>query len=306
MKIGFWGNGPWAHESLELLLKHDAFEVVFVVGRTGVCDSILEGIAYRNDIPFFRPPDANNEDFINVVLGFSPDLNVSMSYDQIIKKSLFECAYLGFINCHAGALPFYRGRNVLNWAIINGEKQFGITVHYIDEGIDTGDIVRQEFIDITSEDDYGTVLSKAEKSCPRVLLAALHEIVAGKEKRIPQNTIHPVGFYCGKRVDGDELIDWNWSSERIHNFVRGIAPPAPCALSYVGGEEVRIVKTSLVKNAPAYIGTAGEVVGKCEGGCIVKTGDTVLLVREITRSYQQECVVTPSLRIGTRFCLEQK
>lgn len=301
MKIGFWGEGPWAHDSLERLLRNDSFHVLFVVGRASVYDRTLENIAGKGNIPFFRPNEANSQEFLRIIAGFAPDINVSMSYDQIIRNKLLQIAPLGFINCHAGALPFYRGRNVLNWALINGEKQFGITVHYIDEGIDTGDIIKQEFIEITADDDYGTVLKKAEENCPRILQDALCDIAAGTGKRIPQKTIHPVGFYCGKRIDGDEKIDWNWSSERIHNFVRGIALPAPCARSFVEEKEVRISATSLVADAPAYIGTAGEVVGRCNEGNIVKTGDTVILLRRILLPDEKESISVPSFRIGTRF-----
>lgn len=305
MKIGFWGEGPWAHDSLERLLRSDLFEVLFVVGRATVYDRTLESIAKGSGIPFFRPEKANGQEFLDIVAEFTPDINVSMSYDQILRRQLINSAPLGFINCHAGALPFYRGRNILNWVLINGEKEFGITVHYIDEGIDTGDIIKQEFVDILPEDDYGSILQKAERYCPCVLESALCDIVAGTAKRISQNSIHPVGFYCGRRIDGDELIDWNWSSERIHNFVRGITFPAPCACTYFQEQQIRVVATKLIHEAPAYIGVCGEVVGRCSEGVYVKTGDTVILITKIMLSETKENVITncsvPSFKIGTRF-----
>lgn len=306
MKIGFWGEGPWAHESLKRLLLCEFFEVLFVVGRANIYDRTLESIANKSCVPFFRPEKANGEDFLNIVASFAPDINVSMSYDQILRRNLIENAPLGFINCHAGALPFYRGRNVLNWSLINGEKQFGITVHYIDEGIDTGDILKQEFVDILAEDDYGSVLRKAELHCPRVLEETLREITAGTAKRIPQKSLHPVGFYCGRRIDGDEVINWNWNSERIHNFVRGITFPAPCARTWLKNQEILIVKTSLISDAPVYIGTAGEVVGRCSEGNYVKTGDTMILVRQVViqesrkNNSEKNHPDVPSFPIGTR------
>lgn len=305
MKIGFWGEGPWAHDSLERLLRSDLFKVLFVVGRANVYDQTLESIAKNSQIPFFRPGNANDEEFLSIVTGYCPDINVSMSYDQILRRRLIESAPLGFINCHAGALPFYRGRNVLNWALINGETKFGITVHYIDEGIDTGDIIKQEFVDILPEDDYGSILKKAERYCPCVLESALRDIVAGTSIRISQNSIHPVGFYCGRRIDGDELIDWSLSSECIHNFVRGITLPAPCAYTYFQDRQIRVVATKIVHEAPTYLGVCGEVVGRCSEGINVKTGDTVLLVTSVMMPESgangiPRCVA-PSFKIGTRF-----
>lgn len=306
MKIGFWGEGPWAHDSLERLLRSDLFEVLFVVGRAKVYDRTLESIAKGSGIPFFRPEKANGEEFLDIVAEFTPDINVSMSYDQILRSQLINSAPLGFINCHAGALPFYRGRNILNWVLINGENKFGITVHYIDEGIDTGDIIKQEFVDILPEDDYGSILQKAERYCPCVLESALCDIVAGTAKRISQNSIHPVGFYCGRRIDGDESIDWNWSSERIHNFVRGIALPAPCARTWYKKKEIAILSSSLIDNAPTYIGTPGEIIGVTTEGSIVKTGDTFLLltkIREVESLFPNQASIsfgTCALRRGER------
>lgn len=305
MKIGFWGEGPWAHDSLNRLIRSDLFNVLFVVGRKNVYDRTLESIANESGIPFFRPENANSQEFLNIVLEFAPDINVSMSYDQILKRKMIDSATLGFINCHAGALPFYRGRNVLNWVLINGEKEFGITVHYVDEGIDTGDIIRQKFVEILAEDDYGSVLRKAELQCPRILEETLKEIEAGTAKRTPQHIIHPIGFYCGRRIEGDEMIDWNWPSERIHNFVRGITLPAPCARTYLDGRLIRIVSTALVEDAPAYIGTPGEIIGRSSEGNYIKTGDTMLLVSRILTSGKEsinnEDYCVPSFPIGTRF-----
>lgn len=207
------------------------------------------------------------------------------------------------INCHAGRLPFYRGRNILNWALINGEKSFGITVHYIDEGIDTGDIIHQVEIEITLEDDYSSILQKAYSHCATVLLKAIHLIQHGQVKRISQKEIHPVGFYCGRRKKGDEWIGWSLTSIRIHNLVRGITLPGPCAQSLYKGKKIAIVKTKLLPQAPFYIGTPGEVVGRTEEGVFIKTGDTSLLISQIADldlNGKPINIYTPRFSIGER------
>ena len=169
---------------------------------------------------------------------------------------------------------------MLNWAIINGETEFGVTVHHVDEGIDTGDIILQEMVPIAPEDDYGTVLAKAHEVCAALLVRALKRLRAGDAPRIPQSSIHPVGSYCGARREGDEWIDWAWPSERIHNFIRGIAPPGPAARSVLDGDEIAIVASELIPGAPSYLGTPGEVVGRAGAGVVVKTGTSTLrLVR---------------------------
>ena len=224
-----------------------------------------------------------------------------MSYDQILRREAITLAPLGFINCHAGALPFYRGRNILNWALINGEEQFGVTVHYVDEEIDTGDIITQKFAAIESGDDYGSLLSKAVGLCAEALLEALREMRDGKVAARPQEDIHPVGFYSSARREGDEWIDWSQPTERIHNLVRGIAPPGPGARTIHDGSELVILKSELIPAAPEYIDRPGTVVGKRDG-IIVKTGTTTLRVKKIA-DWEGEIVHPriPDYRIGTTF-----
>lgn len=308
MNIGFWGDGPWAHEALARLIKNKIFNVRYVVGRYSHYDEKLKSIAELHDKPFYRPENANNIKFLNTIASHSVDINVSMSYDQIIKLPLINSAPLGFINCHAGALPFYRGRNVLNWAIINGEEHFGITVHYIDEGIDTGDIICQEFIEILAEDDYQSVLKKAERSCPIILEEALVNLSKNAINKTKQSSIHPVGFYCCKRVPGDEKIDWNWSSLRVVDFIRGISFPAPCARTWVNGTELKILSAEIVNGAPQFIGVPGEVIGRCDKGNFVKTGDSYVLIKQISMLEHGvgfvngiEIAQKPEFPVGTRF-----
>ena len=227
-----------------------------------------------------------------------------MSFDQILKSDIIHLAPKGFINCHAGALPFYRGRNILNWALINGEKQFGVTVHYVDEGIDTGDIILQRFAPISREDRYGDLLNKASDLCAETLYDALVQINEGQVQAILQKAIHPVGFYCSARKNGDELIDWSWDSERIYNFVRGIADPAPGARTFCEGKEYIVDRVSLIENAPNYLDKPGNIVGKSEPGIAVKTGDNTILITRLLTVEKQE-VDLSAFRMGQRFKRER-
>ena len=100
------------------------------------------------------------------------------------------------------------GRNILNWALINDEKEFGISVHYVDDGIDTGDLILQRSFPITDGDDYSSLLSIAYRECPIILFDALKLIYYNEVVPIKQNTIHPIGTIFSQRKIGDEFIDW--------------------------------------------------------------------------------------------------
>lgn len=293
MRIGYLGDGQWAHQAFKLLMMDEDIEIVFVTVRYDKRDEVLIQYAEENGIPVIMNKNINCKEYTDEVQKYAPDLLVSMSFNQIFKKEIINLAPLKIINCHAGKLPFYRGRNILNWALINDEKEFGITVHYVDERIDTGDIIVQHTYQITDADDYRTLLEKAYEECPKVLNEAIQLIKQGKAERIPQDTIDPVGMYCGMRRNGDEVLDWNQSSRDVFNFVRAICSPGPCARTMLNGKEMKICKVRLIEGARSYKNTVGQVLGKTKNGFYVKTRDTFVEVIE----YEYDGTV----RVGDRF-----
>ena len=301
LKIGFFADGPWAHKSLEKIIENDDFQIMYIVVRYDSVDKVLVEYAKRLGVPLFKHRNVNSCDFIQMIKEFDVDINVSMSFNQILKKEIREIAPLGFINCHAGALPFYRGRNILNWVLINGEKEFGVTVHYVDDGIDTGDIILQQMVEISPDDRYGDLLEKAYIACADTLYKALCQLKQGTAKRIPQKTIHSTGFYCSRRVMGDEYIDWSWDSERIYNFVRGIAIPGPGARTFFKGEEYIIDKVELINDMPCYIDKVGNIVDKSTSGIVVKTGSNAILVTRVLNADTKEACAMNGFYIGNRF-----
>ncbi len=302
MRIGYFGDGRWAHRSFERIADSQELEVSYVVARHDNPDPVLREYTRDLEIPFFSPVDVNDSSFLEELANYAPDVNVSMSYDQILGADAIGLAPEGFINCHAGALPFYKGRNVLNWVLINGEDRFGVTVHYVDESIDTGDIITQRFEVITPEDDYQSLLDKAVELCADALLEALHDIHKGRVSTRSQEEIHPVGFYCSGRREGDEWIDWSWTTARIHNFIRAIAPPGPGARTILNGNPVVMIESEKISEAPEYIDRPGTVVGKDGSGIVVKTGDSTLKVTKIADwNGEISNPRSPEHRIGTSF-----
>mgnify|MGYP001391692422 CR=1 FL=1 len=303
MKIGYFADGPWSHKALENIVSSSLYEVVFIVPRFDNQDPVLKEWASKLDIPFLCAENVNSAEFMRTLGEFPADLFVSMSFNQILQKEIIDLAPKGFINCHAGALPFYRGRNPLNWVLINGEDHFGITVHYVDKGIDTGDIIEQKLFPISDADDYKSLLSRAIPGCADVLLEALNKIKKGENTSINQAAIHPVGSYFGMRKLGDEVLDFRWNALKIFNFVRAISEPGPSARIWLDGQEYAVMGCSLIPEAPVYISTIGEVVGRTKSGVVVKVGDSTILltkIKKITNQCKTDYEV-PSFRIGTRF-----
>jgi methionyl-tRNA formyltransferase len=304
MRIGYFGDGRWAHQALGSIVETSDLNVACIVARHHNPDPVLKDWSEELSIPFFAPKNVNASSFLSQLKALEIDINVSMSYNQILRSEAIQAAPKGFINCHAGALPFYRGRNILNWALINGEDRFGVTVHYVDDGIDTGDIIAQRFGVITTSDTYASLLDKAVGLCSDALIEALYKIQDGTFSATPQEEIHPVGFYCSNRREGDEWIDWSWTTERIYNLIRALVPPGPGARTLDDGHPVVITDAEKILHAPSYIDRPGTVVGREKDGIIVKTGDTSLKVKEIANWNQGvEHRRVPQHRIGTTFGL---
>jgi methionyl-tRNA formyltransferase len=281
IKIGYFADGPWSHEAFKKIILDSRIEVAFIVPRNDTKDNTLKEFSIKYNIDYLFPVNINDENFQDELRKYECDLFVSMSFNQIFKKNILGIPPLGIINCHAGKLPFYRGRNILNWALINDEKEFGITVHYVDEGIDTGDIILQRTYPISDQDDYKTLLERSFIACAEILYDSIDQILNGFSKRIDQKTIHPVGFYCGRRSEGDEIIDWNQTSREIFNFIRSICKPGPMATTFFNNQTIKINRARIIENAPNYKSTLGQLINKTQDGFLVKTKDSFIEILDI-------------------------
>jgi methionyl-tRNA formyltransferase len=181
----------------------------------------------------------------------------------------------------------------LNWVLINDEKKFGITVHFVDEGIDTGDIILQNLYEINDLDDYSTLLLRAHQYCAENLYTAIKSIQNQQNQRIKQSSIDENGFYCSMRKQGDEIINWNMSSREIFCFVRALCYPGPQAQSIHNGNIIKINKVEYIKDAPKYKGIPGAVLDICSDYILVKTGDSYIKIKEFS-GY-------PTPKVGDRF-----
>jgi methionyl-tRNA formyltransferase len=280
IKIGYFADGPWSHQALEKFLLDSTIGIEFICARHDKPDLTLKEQAEIHGIDFISHPKINSDEFFQKISGYNSNLFVSMSFNQIFRKRLIEYPKLKTINCHAGKLPFYRGRNILNWALINDEKEFGITVHYMDEGIDTGDILMQRLFRITDSDNYATLLKRAYSGSAELLFETVEKLASGEITSKPQVDMHPLGFYCTGRVDGDERLQWNQPSRDIFNFVRAICNPGPEARTFCENIELKINRVELLSSAPIYKGIPGAILEVCSNGFYVKTADTYLKVTE--------------------------
>jgi len=296
MRVLLFGDGAWAANSLLRLQQTERAHIVGVVLRSAPSDDSMSRVGQECGLRVFRPENVNAPDFVNQVRRLNPDLNLSISYNQILRQPLIQAAALGFVNFHAGKLPFYRGRNVLNWALINGEKEVGVTAHFVDEGIDTGDIILQHTLPVAWTDNYGDVLERVVDYFPGFVDQTVQRLVTGDYERRPQSVEQ--GCYFAGRETGDEWLDWTDTSVNLHNKVRAISRPGPGARTTVGFEPVIVWSAFYDPGWPNYLANPGQVVGRCTEGVFVKTANSTLLVKEV--QFGDGPAVTPCWSIGTR------
>lgn len=280
MKIGYFADGPWSHCAFEKLIRKKNLEFSFICARFDKNDEKLKNYSKAYNIPFLVEKNINDSEFLAKKEVSYCDLFVSMSFNQIFKKNTFTLPPLGTINCHAGKLPFYRGRNILNWSLINDENEFGITVHYVDEGIDTGDIIRQTCFEIGENDNYASLLERAYLGCGDILSEVIDDFLLGNVHRTSQDTINPHGLICSGRGEGDEKLNWDQPSRDVFNFVRAICEPGPRARCFLGEYEIKINKVKYFDDVPVYKGIPGAILSKFEDGFLVKTQDSYVLLSE--------------------------
>ena len=192
------------------------------------------------------------EEWLERLRGWAPAVIYSFNYRRLLPRQVLECASIGAFNLHPSKLPAYRGRAPVNWVLVNGERETGVTLHYMVARADAGDIVAQGTVAI---EDSDTALSLSRKLTPLAagLISRFHpEIVAGCVPRRPQDL--SAGSYFGRRTPADGRIDWNWPARRIFNLVRAVTHPYPGAFCMVAGRKLFIWQASI----GAEHGRAGE------------------------------------------------
>lgn len=202
-----------------------------------------------------------------------PDVLISANYRYLIDDELIKLPKIFPINIHGSLLPKYRGRAPLIWAIINGEKYSGITVHIIDHECDKGDILFQQRVDIPSDVTGAEMVKLYESLYPTIIETVLNKIFTNQYNLISQQENE--ASYFGRRTPEDGLIDWNWDKTRIYNWIRALAPPYPGGFSFVGSDKVIIEKISL-NNQCNINGRCGEVIGFEGNHPLIKVKDGVI------------------------------
>jgi len=277
VKIAFLGSKKGGLAVLEALLSGKAGDIVGVFHPDDASDprselGAFERLAHAHGIPFKRiaPGDAGKA----LAAAGAELVLVSGWYRLIPVQKLKPMVFLAI---HYSPLPRYRGNAPLVWQILNGEKEGGVSLFRMGEGMDDGDILGQTLFPIGPEDTIREALEKAQAAAASLVAEVVLALIRGAAKFKPQN--HALASYCGLRIPEDGRIDWTGSASRIHDFVRSQAPPYPGAFTMLPNGGKLFVLKSRVHPAP-YFGVPGAVAERQPGRAVVTCGEGALEILE--------------------------
>ena len=246
---------------LPVLLEHGV-TVPLVVTHTdhpgeNIWFASVAKLARERGLDVATPEDPNTPEFVSRLRAIAPDFIFSFYYRHMLSPAVLATARRGAFNMHGSLLPKYRGRVPINWAIIHGERETGATLHEMAEKPDAGRIVAHQAVPILDNDLAVDVFGKVVVAATHVLDRALPSILDGTAKLVEQDLAK--GSYFGGRKPEDGKIDWTKSGKQIHDLIRAVAPPYPGAFTTLGGQTVRLLRSTLARGEPARPGTTGLV-----------------------------------------------
>jgi len=286
-RIVFMGTPEFAVPSLQVLLDRGENVVCVVTqpdrpkgrGRRIMSPPVKE-LALEASIPVLQPDIVKGATFLSELRYFAPDIIVLTAYGKILPESIINLPPLGTINVHGSLLPKYRGAAPIQWALINGEKETGVTIMQMDEGVDTGDILLQEKIAIAPDDSAGSLSIKLAELGGKSLGKALDLLRADKLKPTKQDDTKASNAPLLCKEKG--LVDWSHTAEHLSCLIRGL-DPWPTTYTTLSGKRLRLFSPRVIDrdHCGAAFVEPGTVCRAERNGLLITTGKDCLLVREI-------------------------
>lgn len=244
MRIIFMGSANFAVPSLEQLVEseHDVIEVVCQPDKPAgrgrkITACPVASFAREHELSLYQPTSLKRHEAFERIQELTPDMIVVVAYGKLLPSEILELPHMGCINVHASLLPKYRGAAPINWAIINGEEETGVTTMFMNEGMDEGDILLARSVDIDELDNAIEVEERLQQLGARLLIETIRDLEKGELKGMPQDG--SMATYAPILSKKDGLIDWSQSAKAVANRIRGLVP-WPVAYTYVDGKLLKI------------------------------------------------------------------
>jgi len=257
--------------------------------KTGI--SPVKRVALERGLPLLQPDHLKNADFLSSLQSLNPDLIVVVAF-RILPTDVYSVAPLGAFNLHASLLPKYRGAAPINWAILRGEKETGVTTFFLNETVDTGSVILQARVRIGPDETAGDLHDKLAEVGAEIVLQTVRLIELGRVQ--PRHQDNALATPAPKIFKEDCRIAWDRPSTEVHNFVRGLSP-VPGAWTMFGERLIRVYRTSL-SDSDVHAGSPPGTVVRCADELIIRTNDGLISVLEIQQEGRRRMPVREFLR----------
>jgi methionyl-tRNA formyltransferase len=299
LRIVFMGTPDFAVPTLQALVEHH-YQVVAVVtapdkpaGRgQKIQQSPVKEYAVAQGIPVLQPTNLKSEAFLEELRSYQANLQIIVAF-RMLPEVVWSMPDLGSFNIHASLLPQYRGAAPINWAIINGEKETGVTSFFLKHEIDTGDLIFQERVPILEEDDFGSMYEKLKQKGAELAVRTVQAIERGEVQPQPQHTTAETK-HAPKIFKETCEINWNRPARQVRDFIRGLSP-YPAAWTRFHGKMFKIFKTEVLENA-VYTLDPGEIVTDNKTFLHVQTETGALAILDLQLEGKKRMPVQDLLR----------
>lgn len=284
MRVVFMGTPDFAVGTLEALCEA-GYEIAGVItqpdkpkGRSKtLVPTPVKAAAQAHGLPVYQPKKIRDAEAIEAVRAMEPDVMVVVAFGQIIPQEVLDIPKYGCLNVHGSLLPAYRGAAPIQWAVLNGEKESGVTIMRMDAGLDTGDMITKVTVPLDKNETSGSLFDKLSKAGAGLLVDTLPAVLDGTavyEKQPKESTT----AYAGMISKQMGLINWSRPAEELERLVRGMNP-WPSAYTKLDGKTLKIWQAHVEK--PGLTGEAGKIVRTDNRGVYIQTGQGILCVDEL-------------------------
>ncbi len=305
MNIVFMGTPDFAVGALERIIEA-GHKVTCVVTQPDkekgrgkeLAFSPVKECALKHNLPLFQPVKIRLPENVEELKKYEADIFVVAAFGQILPKEILEMPRLGCVNIHASLLPKYRGASPIAWSVLNGDKETGVTIMQMNEGMDTGDILMQRSIEIGAKETTEGLFDKLSDLGAELIVEALDKLDRGELKPIPQD--ESKATKVGKMDKTFGLIDFNESAEVIERKIRGLYS-WPSAYTFLNGKRLKVFNADVLLNVKK--GRPGEIIDVARESFTVRTGDGALVIDDVQiegkrRMEVKEFLLGNSLKVG--------
>lgn len=298
MKVIFMGTPDFAVETLEEIIK-EGHEVVGVFtqpdkpkgrGKAMLFPPVKEA-ALKHDLKVYQPVKIREMQYVNLIKEINPDIIIVVAFGQILPKEILEIPRFGCVNVHASLLPKYRGAAPIQWAVIDGEKESGVTTMKMDVGLDTGDMIMKTKVELAKDETGGSLFEKLSIEGAKLCIKTMKALEEGNAQYEKQDDSKAT--YAKQLNKALGKIDWSMKAVEIERLIRGLNP-WPSAYTSMGEKTLKIWKAEVIDKEAGQ--EYGEIVNVTKDSIEIKTGEKLLAIKELQLEGKKKMTTDAFLR----------